>query len=802
MFEDRDLWAAYYAQKLWSLLPEVYRASDSDHPEKDGPLRELVERLAEQIAWMRRSIERTWENQSIESCDDWLIPYLGDLLACNLVAGLDARGQRLDVAKTIYYRRCKGTLGVLEEIASDITGWSARAVEFFRHLSRTRHAFDPPIGLDRPSAVLQGLAGTRSGSPAGGFADLRFRVSAQDAHGPFDEFHHFADFRRGRAWLGWYNIPKLGFFLWRLHSFGCALTTPVEDAACPGQFTFDPSGREIALFAANRRDQSQYGDAWVTPDEWMLPTAISHDLWLAEKAKLYPDSLALYRVGNNLVDLLPIDENPIMTERGRFDLKAVLPVDAIPLVAYHYGFSSRIGAGPYDRRALDLEEIGQPAAPETEVAGGDNDLAVQLSALGVSGMATVKDSLTYNRLDDLNGVANLTISTEQNQRPLVRLTEGAWLVQGAAEDSRLALEGLWLCGNDLVLRGEFQEVALTCVTLDPGEELDDTGKRPVAVDDQPLAPTTLWIEGNVGRLIIRRSICGPIRARLGGVVGETIIQDSIVQGMRGGGEEQFQPGEIIDSLRLAQLLKMGSGHLLDFLRDGFTSELLDALQSHDGESIPTAELIGLMVEGLNAALAREGLYQAMVLEQIGLPQELEDRAATIVPGADPTRLNRKLLEAAYPHELGQAALALGGGELHLVRTAILGRAFARRISASETIFSGFARAEDVQDGCVRFSAYVRGSLLRQPYESVQIRERNAVFASQRFGRPNYAQLARLADLEIITPEPGDSILTGAENGSEMGAFALEKNPIKERGLLIKLREYMPIGLTPVLIYQS
>ena len=49
-----------------------------------------------------------WEDQSIETCDDWLIPYIGDLLATNLVANLDAPGQRLDVAKTIYYRRRKG----------------------------------------------------------------------------------------------------------------------------------------------------------------------------------------------------------------------------------------------------------------------------------------------------------------------------------------------------------------------------------------------------------------------------------------------------------------------------------------------------------------------------------------------------------------------------------------------------------------------------------------------------------------------------------------------------------------------
>ena len=80
-----------------------------------------------------------------------------------------------------------------------------------------------------------------------------------------------------------------------------------------------------------------------------------------------------------------------------------------------------------------------------------------------------------------------------------------------------------------------------------------------------------------------------------------------------------------------------------------------------------------------------------------------------------------------------------------------------------------------------------------------IREQAAIFVSRRFGDPGYAQLVPLADREIVSGEPGASVLAGAQNGAEMGAFARELNPIKERGLRIKLKEFMPIGLTPVLI---
>src|SRR5690348_14288780 len=108
MTEDRDLYERFYATTLWGLLPAQYRVEDSDRFSSNGPLRELVNRIGAQAAAIRRSIDRMWDDQSVETCDSWVIPYIGDLLATNLVSGLGARGQRLDVARTIYYRRRKG----------------------------------------------------------------------------------------------------------------------------------------------------------------------------------------------------------------------------------------------------------------------------------------------------------------------------------------------------------------------------------------------------------------------------------------------------------------------------------------------------------------------------------------------------------------------------------------------------------------------------------------------------------------------------------------------------------------------
>ncbi|MGE5859103.1 MAG: hypothetical protein ACM34J_01020, partial [Ignavibacteria bacterium] len=137
-----DLFEIYYAEKLWEMIPSIYRHEDGV-AENPGVLRSVVEVLAEQAAILRRSHDRLWDDQFIDLCDDWAVPYIADLLGTRLVSALNKRGRRIDVAKTIYYRRRKGTLRVLEELISDITGWEGKVVENFRRLGRTRHGLDP-----------------------------------------------------------------------------------------------------------------------------------------------------------------------------------------------------------------------------------------------------------------------------------------------------------------------------------------------------------------------------------------------------------------------------------------------------------------------------------------------------------------------------------------------------------------------------------------------------------------------------------------------------------------------------------
>jgi len=65
------------------------------------------------------------------------------------------------------------------------------------------------------------------------------------------------------------------------------------------------------------------------------------------------------------------------------------------------------------------------------------------------------------------------------------------------------------------------------------------------------------------------------------------------------------------------------------------------------------------------------------------------------------------------------------------------------------------------------------------------------FTSVHYGHPAYCQLSHYCP---------DQIRTGAEDGSEMGAFCTLRNPQREANLRIRLQEYLPVGLTPGLIY--
>jgi hypothetical protein len=706
-----DGFAKWYADRIWLRMPAIYRAMDvGPTPTAAGPLRELVNRIGAQAAVVRRSMDRLAENQSIETCDDWVIPYIGDLLATRIISYLDARAQRIDVAKTIYYRRRAGTVGLLEELANDIAGRNARVVEFFRRMARTRHQFDPPLSdslasdpiSDRALSVAQDLRGTYTDTPAGGFADLRNVYGASNTGSAFDEYAYTADLRAGSHSTGWYNISHLGIFLWWLYPLNIAGATPVSNGAASPCFTFDPTGRNIQLFAASPRTTSannkSWGEDWISPSEYELPVPIRESLWIEEPVHLYPASFSvgLAAAGTSA----PVDPGTvtIYPETGRFSFKN-LPGGNITST-FDYGFSSRIGA--CGLVAANLAALNKPATTNLIKAADPtpvSTLQTALSAITADVSIQIDNSITFTNLAStiaLHAASIVILRAITGERPVFRWDGKAgtqFTIQGSSDPTApttlFVLQGLYIQGADIVLTGNFETVDLRMMTLDPGTSGVAPNFFATAIDGVPLRPTTLYIEGSVANLKIESSITGPIRTRNGGAVETLTVSDSIIQ------------------------------------------------------SIPTHTPV-----------------------------------------------------ATSPADL---ALDFSEGSVSLSRTTVMGPMVVHKLCASECILDDIATVDNAQQGCVRFTSYAMGSTLHQPYRCVVTSPVPSIFETRIYGRPEFARLREDADNAILIPSPESSILEGAQNTSEMGAFSLERVSLLKRGLALKYEEFMPIGQVPVWI---
>src|SRR6266850_8023391 len=200
--------------RLSQLLPAIYRMRDA---ERGYPLQALLRVIAEQVNVVEDDIAQLYENWFIETCEDWVVPYIADLVGYRPVheagqagspttfAGLEHNRvliPRCEVANIIRYRRRKGALSLVELLARDVTGWPARAVEFYQLLTVAQHVNH--LHLDRGRTV-----------------DLRAGDALDRIGGPFDELAHHVDVRRinSRRTRGRYNIPSVGLFLWRLKEY-------------------------------------------------------------------------------------------------------------------------------------------------------------------------------------------------------------------------------------------------------------------------------------------------------------------------------------------------------------------------------------------------------------------------------------------------------------------------------------------------------------------------------------------------------------------------------------------------------
>ena len=126
--------------ELFALVPAVYRTRDAE-PAQGRLLEALIGVLAEQADVVADDIAQLYDNWFIETCDRWVVPAIGDLIAVRRLhpVGPATAVPRAYVANTLGYRRRKGTPAMLEQLARDVSGWPARVQEGLNLLATTQY---------------------------------------------------------------------------------------------------------------------------------------------------------------------------------------------------------------------------------------------------------------------------------------------------------------------------------------------------------------------------------------------------------------------------------------------------------------------------------------------------------------------------------------------------------------------------------------------------------------------------------------------------------------------------------------
>ncbi len=224
------------ADRLYDLLPALYRLRDAEQGE---PLRALIGALAQQFAALEENIEQLYDDQFIETCADWVAPYIGDLIGYRPLHGVSPAiaSPRAEVANTIAFRRRKGTALMLEELAQSVTDWPAHAVEFFTVLATTQY-----MKHLRRDALAS--------------ANLRDAGAMLRHDSAFTRVAHTVEVRRPESAGGRYNIPNVGIFLWRLLALRLSAVplTPDASDASGRRFRVNPLGADLRLFRRARTE--------------------------------------------------------------------------------------------------------------------------------------------------------------------------------------------------------------------------------------------------------------------------------------------------------------------------------------------------------------------------------------------------------------------------------------------------------------------------------------------------------------------------------------------------------------------
>ena len=514
-------------EKLYELLPAIYRIRDADQGES---LKALLSVIAEQIAVLEENLEQLYDDQFIETCAEWVVPYIGDLIGYRSLYGVTPKisSPRAEVANTIAYRRRKGTAAMLEQLARDVTGWNARVVEFFQLLATTQY-----MNHIRPDNWYA--------------PDLRKWDLLERLNTPFDRVAHTVEVRRIASRQGWYNIPNIGIFLWRLNAY------PMTDSPAfkvdDRRYLFSPLDNNAQLFTRPETEE----EITHLAEPINVPMSISRRV-LNHYLNLYYDpgkSLSL-KVNGADIDIsqimicdlsddtatsgwvhMPKDKYAIDPVLGRIALLENPAPDTKVHVSFYYGFSADMGGGEYERAAT-FDLVSQPVE---KVPVPHATIQDALNAVQSGGAVEISDSGRYveTLLINVDAGQRIELRTANEHRPTMVLSDEMQI--NGDEGSKVTLNGLLITGGAIRVPedgNKLRRLRLRHCTLVPGISLNINGEPEYT--NQP----SLIVELENVTVEIDHCIVGSLRIAEGA---NAEITDSIVDATSESGVAYAAPDE-------------------------------------------------------------------------------------------------------------------------------------------------------------------------------------------------------------------------------------------------------------------
>jgi hypothetical protein len=578
---------------------------------------------------------------------------------------------------------------------------------------------------------------------------------------PFDELAHTVDVRNinGRHRPGFYNIPNVGVFVWRLKSYSISEAPAFCLDSNDNYYTFSALGNETQLYVKPVPETTPTSIA----GPLNLPIPIRRKFFEIEENKqaLYGPSKSLqiwtgFRPNEESEEVerqpVPVeqiivadlsqwgyyrpDNGQVMVdpELGRIIFGSSDQCENGVWVTYHYGFSDDLGGGEYPRTLLhptprtksEVIKIYQVGRHETY-----KTINAALKQFNDDHKRKKIDHVIIEITDNNDYTETIRITVGQDQsfqlraangkRPVIRLLNYQTnrpddLNIICREGARLILDGLLITGRPVEINGPASEVKIRHCTLVPGWTLEH--------NCEPVNPTEMSLElnGTPGtRLIIERTILGSIQIRPDRMSMDPIpihIQDSILDATRND---------------LMALIGREPG------RRG------DECLAHAVLTLARTTVFG-KIHTHAIALAEDSIFNGRV--RVGRRQGCM-RFCYVTPGSITPRRYRcqpDLVEQAKSDELRQA---------------------------NEAADSDNKLTEAELQAAITTA---------QKQEQQRVRPR---FNSSRYGSSTYAQLA---------VHCAEEIKRGAEDESEMGVFHDLYQPQRTANLRVRLAEFTPAGM--------